>query len=187
MHSSHYEARFGGSGGQGMMLMGDVLARAAGILENREVLLTKSYGPESRGGACRSELIVDSGPINYPAVTRPDFVLAMTQTACDAYHKDLAADGVLLVDSGLVTAVPGTVGRVFAIPLTKIAVEATGQAITANVAALGAVAVLGRAAGAESIRRAILERFPEHLHGVNEKAFAAGMAAATEAAAKEQG
>jgi Pyruvate/2-oxoacid:ferredoxin oxidoreductase gamma subunit len=70
MGREHYEMRFGGSGGQGMMLMGDVMAQAAGISEGREVVLLKSYGPEARGGACRSELIIDSGSINYPGADK---------------------------------------------------------------------------------------------------------------------
>ena len=176
--AKHYEIRFSGSGGQGMMLLGDILAEAAGNHENKEIVLTKSYGPESRGGACRSELVTDSAPINYPAVARPDFVLAMTQLACDSYHKDMDEDGILLVDSGLVTSVPKTIRTVLAIPLTGIAVEAAGKTITANVAALGAIAVLAGIAEPESIREAILDRFPENLHAINIKAFEAGMAAA---------
>ncbi len=110
MGREHYEMRFGGSGGQGMMLMGDVLAQSAGISEGREVVLLKSYGPEARGGACRSELIIDSGSINYPALTKPDFVLAMSQLACDSYTDDMDKEnGALLVDEELVKNVPSDV------------------------------------------------------------------------------
>ena len=107
MSDMHYEMRFGGSGGQGMMLMGDVMAQAAGIQEGKEVVLLKSYGPEARGGACRSELITDTDSVNYPALTTPNFVLAMSQLACDSYTADMDQEnGVLLVDSGLVSKVP---------------------------------------------------------------------------------
>jgi 2-oxoglutarate ferredoxin oxidoreductase subunit gamma len=120
MGREHYEMRFGGSGGQGMMLMGDVLAQAAGISEGREVVLLKSYGPEARGGACRSELIIDSGSINYPALTKPDFVLAMSQLACDSYTDDMDKEnGALLVDEELVKNVPSDVKCVYSLPLTK--------------------------------------------------------------------
>ncbi len=179
MASNHYEMRFSGTGGQGMMLMGDVLAQAAGILEGKEVVLLKSYGPEARGGACRSELISDTGKINYPSLTTPDFVLAMSQLACDSYTADMdKKNGILLVDSGLVKSVPEDICRVYAIPLTEIAVQETGRSITANVVALGAISVLTEGAQEESVKKAVLDHFPEKLHAINIKAFEAGVAAA---------
>lgn len=179
MSAEHYEMRFGGSGGQGMMLMGDVMAKAAGISEGKEIVLLKSYGPEARGGACRSELICDSEPINYPALTKPDFVLAMSQLACDSYTGDMdKAGGVLLIDSGLVHRTPDDVKCVYSIPLTEIAKRETGKAITANVVALGAISVLSRAASPESVKSAVLARFPEKLHEMNIRAFDAGANAA---------
>jgi 2-oxoglutarate ferredoxin oxidoreductase subunit gamma len=87
--SKQYEFRFGGAGGQGLMLMGDIFAEAAGTKAGKEIVLTRSYGPEARGGACRSELIVSNQPINYPAVRNPHFVVAMSQQACDKYHGDI--------------------------------------------------------------------------------------------------
>ena len=179
MTSNHYEMRFSGSGGQGMMLMGDVLAQAAGILEGKEVILLKSYGPEARGGACRSELITDTEAISYPALRRPDFVLAMSQLACDSYTKDMDAEnGILLTDSDLVKNVPGQIRHVYRIPLTEIAKRETGKTITANVVALGAISVLSRGAGMESVKTAVLNRFPKELQATNLKAFEAGAAAA---------
>lgn len=181
MSELHYEMRFGGSGGQGMMLMGDVMAQAAGIQEGKEVVLLKSYGPEARGGACRSELITDTEAVNYPALTRPDFVLAMSQLACDSYTADMDKEkGVLLTDSELVHKVPEDIKHVYPIPLTRIAKEATGKVITANVVALGAISVLSKGAGTEAVKSAVLGRFPEKLHAINLKAFDAGVAAARE-------
>lgn len=178
MDSKHYEIRFSGSGGQGMMLMGDVLAQAVGCIEGKEIILTKSYGPESRGGACRSELIMDSKPINYPAVVSPNFVLAMTQMACDKYHGDLRPDGVLLVDSMLVERTPENIKNVYRIPLTQIAKDVTGKEITANVVALGAIAVLSKCVTVDSVYQAVMEHFPESLSEINKKAFKAGVEAA---------
>ena len=179
MTSNHYEMRFSGSGGQGMMLMGDVLAQAAGIQEGKEVVLLKSYGPEARGGACRSELITDTEIISYPALRRPDFVLAMSQLACDSYTADMDTEnGVLLVDSDLVGRVSEAIRHVYRIPLTEIAKQETGKIITANVVALGAISVLSRGAGEESVKAAVLNRFPQKLHEINLRAFEAGAAAA---------
>lgn len=106
----HYEYRFSGSGGQGLMLLGDIMAQAAGCLEGKQILLTKSYGPEARGGACRSEMILSDEPINYPAVTSPDLMLAMSQKACDSYRGDLHEGRILLLDEELVHSVPELAG-----------------------------------------------------------------------------
>ncbi len=175
----HYEMRFSGTGGQGMMLMGDVLAHAAGILEKKEIVLLKSYGPEARGGACRSELIMDTQPVNYPTLSMPNFVLAMSQLACDSYTADIDGEaGILLVDSDLVHHLPEHIIHQYRLPLTQIARNATGKAITANVVALGAISTLCDHIQEDSVRRAILNRFPEKLHEINLKAFQAGVDAA---------
>jgi len=174
----HYEVRMSGSGGQGLMVLGDILAEAAGNYENKELVLTKSYGPESRGGLCRSELIIDDVPINYPEVTRPDFLLALTQLSCDKYHCDMNPDGVLLVDPMFVHTVPESVKNVYSIPLTEIATNITGKEIAANVAAVGAISVLGKFVGLDSVRKAIRKHFPKSLHESNEKIFNAGVEAA---------
>lgn len=179
MSNAHYEMRFCGTGGQGMMLMGDVLAQAAGIHEENEVVLLKSYGPEARGGACRSELIIDKKRINYPALSKPDFVLAMSQLACLSYTNDMDKEnGVLLVDTDLVSQVPEDIKNVYKLPLSQIAKDETGKVITANVVALGAISVLAKGVGEEATLTAILDRFPEKLHAVNKKAFKAGAEAA---------
>lgn len=176
---SHYEMRFSGTGGQGMMLMGDILAHASGILEHKEIVLLKSYGPEARGGACRSELIMDTHTINYPALSRPDFVLAMSQLACNSYTTDMDCEnGILLVDSEMVKDIPVSVSHIYGLPLTRIAREVTGKAITANVVALGAISALCGSISGESVRAAILNRFPNKLHEINLKAFQAGVDAA---------
>ena len=178
MEKEYFEARFSGTGGQGLMIIGDILANAAGCGEGEEILLLKSYGPESRGGSCRSELIVSDETINYPAVTKPNFLLAMSQLACDSYAPDLTEDGVLVIDSDLVKKVPTGIKNLYALPLTEIAKNEIGKVITANIVALGAIAVLGGFVSESAIHEAILEHFPKKLHEINEKAFFAGMSAA---------
>lgn len=176
--TTRYEIRFSGSGGQGMMLLGDIIAQAAGTFEDKEILLTKSYGPESRGGACRSELIIDTDPINYPEVTRPNLMLAMTQLACDKYHSDLDPEGILLVDPQFVKTVPAEIKNIYSIPMAQIAKEETGKEIVANVVAMGAIVVLGNFVGVESVKKAVLDHFPPSLRAMNETAFNAGVRAA---------
>jgi len=95
---SRYEIRLSGSGGQGMVLAGLILSEAAGIYDGKFVTQTKSYGPEARGGASRTEVVISTEEIDYPKVMQPDLVLAMTQEAQDKYCQDLKKDGILIVD-----------------------------------------------------------------------------------------
>ncbi|MBC3536641.1 2-oxoacid:acceptor oxidoreductase family protein [Megasphaera hominis] len=178
MTHDHYEMRFAGSGGQGMMLMGDIMAEAAGGLDDKEIVLTRSYGPEARGGACRSELIIDTRPIDYPTVRHPDFVLAMSQEAADTYCKDVSSQGIFLVDPGFVHDIPKTSGQVYAIPLTELAESVTGNTLAANVVAIGAIAALTKVESLSIVKSAVLDHFKPKLRPLNEKAYDAGVAAA---------
>lgn len=178
--SKQYEFRFGGAGGQGLMLMGDIFAEAAGTKAGKEIVLTRSYGPEARGGACRSELIVSNHPLNYPAVRNPHFVVAMSQQACDKYHGDMDKDGTLLVDPRFVRKIPAGVKNFYSIPMTKIAEETTGSTLASNVVAIGATAALSGVIDIDHVKQAVLEHFKASLRAANEKAFDAGVKAATE-------
>jgi len=83
-----------GAGGQGLILAGIILAEAAGIYDRKEAVQTQSYGPEARGGASRSEVVISNNPIDYPKVIKSDILLALTQAACDNYVKNLTKDGI---------------------------------------------------------------------------------------------
>jgi 2-oxoglutarate ferredoxin oxidoreductase subunit gamma len=174
---AYYEIRLSGSGGQGMMLAGSFLAEAAGIYDNKYIVQTRSYGPESRGGASRSEVIVSSNPIGYPEVTKPDLVLAMTQEASDKYNNDLKAGGIMIVDPDYVKNKPAIPVTMYEIPLTRIARNEVGKEITANVVALGALSAVVDWVSKEAIKKIILERAPKGTADLNEKAFEAGYSA----------
>ena len=95
------ELRFSGSGGQGVITAAIIFAEAA-VAEGKEAVQSQSYGPEARGGASKAEVIIDDETIYHPHVEVPDIVLAMTQKAADKYYKDLAPDGLLVLDEELV-------------------------------------------------------------------------------------
>ena len=95
------QLRLSGSGGQGVITAAIIFAEAA-VEEGKEAVQSQSYGPEARGGASKSEVIIDDGPIFHPHVEIPDLVLAMTQLAANKYYKDLSPEGVLVVDTDLV-------------------------------------------------------------------------------------
>ena len=104
--SFHYEIRLSGAGGQGLILVGKILAEAAAIYDDKNATQSQSYGPEARGGASRSEVIISDSDIDYPKATQIDLLLAMTQEAVDKYAQDVKKDGIILVDSGFVNKLP---------------------------------------------------------------------------------
>ncbi|HHY94001.1 MAG TPA: 2-oxoacid:ferredoxin oxidoreductase subunit gamma [Firmicutes bacterium] len=174
------ELRLSGSGGQGLMLAGQILAEAAGVYEGHHVVQTRSYGPEARGGASRSEVIISDQEIDYPEVTAPDIVLAMTQEAASKYHSDLKPEGILIIDPQFVYEPPRLQPgqRLYAIPLTALAAEKSGRKVTANMVALGVICALGGLVGPAALERAVLARVPCGTEDMNRRALQAGLEAA---------
>ncbi|MEJ5365924.1 MAG: 2-oxoacid:acceptor oxidoreductase family protein [Desulfosoma sp.] len=171
-----YEVRLSGSGGQGLIMAGIILAEAAGIYDGKYVCQTQSYGPEARGGASKSEVVISDEEIDYPKAIKPDVLLAMNQKSCDAYFFDLKPDGMLIVDSTFVKQVPTT--RAVAIPFTQIARTELKKEMTANIVALGALALLTRAVSLSALEAAVLARVPPGTEELNKKALEAGITAA---------
>jgi 2-oxoglutarate ferredoxin oxidoreductase subunit gamma len=177
-----YDIRLSGSGGQGLILMGIILAEAIGIYDGKFVAQTQSYGPEARGGSSKSEIVVSDSEIDYPKALKLDLLLCLTQKSCEDYYMDLKPDGVLVVDSTLVTQIP--VARVFEIPFTRIAREKLKKEMVANIVALGALAVLTPMVTPGSLEKALLARVPKGTEKLNREALRAGMAAARQALKK---
>ena len=173
--SGRYELRFSGAGGQGLILIGKILAEAAAIHEGRNATQSQSYGPEARGGASRSEVIISDEVIDFPKATRIDCLLALTQEACDKYWEDLRDDGVLIVDSGSVTRLPPTTARIHSVPITSVAKDTVGRELVANLVALGLVVGLTGVVSPGSVESAILTRVPRGTEEMNLKAFRAGL------------
>jgi 2-oxoglutarate ferredoxin oxidoreductase subunit gamma len=119
--SFRYEIRLSGEGGQGLVLAGKVLAEAAAIYDGKNATQSQSYGPEARGGASRSEVIISDVDIDYPKAVSIDLLLALTQESVNRYAKDIKDGGVLLVDEEAAASVPEGAFRVFRLPITRIA------------------------------------------------------------------
>lgn len=173
--SKKYEIRLSGSGGQGLILAGKVLAEAAVIYDGKNATQSQSYGPEARGGASRSEVIISDEEIIFPKAQDIDLLIALTQESCNAYYKDLKDDGILLVDSKLVTQIPEGNFTVYKVPIIDIALEETGKKLTANIVALGIVTELSKIVTREAVESAILSRVPKGTEEINKKAFHAGL------------
>jgi len=177
-----YEIRLSGSGGQGLILMGIILAEAIGIYEGKFVAQTQSYGPEARGGSSKSEVIVSDEEIDYPKAMKLDVLLAMNQKSCDEFCPDLKPEGLLIVDSTFVTQPP--IPRAFQIPFTRIAREKFKRDVVANIIALGAFSQLCPLVSPKAIESAVLARVPKGTEKLNRDALKAGMAAAKRAKKK---
>lgn len=171
---ARFEIRLAGTGGQGLILAGLILAEAAVVYDNKNACQTQSYGPEARGGASKSEVVIDDEEIDYPKVIAADVLLAMSQEACDKYFHDLKRDGLLIVDSVYVERVPTS--RALQVPITEIAERTTGRAITANMVGLGILAGLTGVVSREALEATITERAPRGTAEINLAALAAGYA-----------
>jgi 2-oxoglutarate ferredoxin oxidoreductase subunit gamma len=176
---SRYEIRLSGSGGQGLILMGIILAEAIGIYDGKYVAQTQSYGPEARGGSSKSEVIVSDEEIDYPKAMKLDLLLAMNQKSCDEFYPDLKLDGVLIVDSTFVTQIPTP--KAFQVPFTRIAREKFKREVVANIIALGALSQLTPIVSVKAIESAVLARVPKGTEKLNRDALMAGMNAAKRA------
>lgn len=173
---SRYEVRLAGEGGQGMILAGVILAEAAAVYDGLDAVQTQSYGPEARGGASRSEVIIAQGEIDYPEVTEANLLLCMSQEACDKYYSQVKEDGLIIVDSCNVSRVPSH--RAVSVPITDIAEKATGRRITASITALGLIAGLAGLVTRAALEKAVSDRVPSGTEAINLKALAAGFAEA---------
>ena len=178
--SFRYEIRLSGEGGQGLVLAGKILAEAAAIYDERNATQSQSYGPEARGGASKSEVIISDGEIDYPKAERLDLQLALTQEALDKYWKDLRPDGWLVIDSDAVTRLPEGQWRVVRVPFVRLARERLGKPVVANIIALGVIVRLAQVVSEEAAEQAILARVPRGTEELNRSAYHLGLEVATE-------
>lgn len=175
-----YEIRLSGSGGQGLILAGKILAEAAAIYEGRNAVQTQSYGPEARGGASKAEVVISDGEIEYPKAIELDLLLSLTQESCLKYSTDLKTGGILIIDSTSVKELPDGDFRVFSAPITEIAINTVGKAVVTNIVALGILTAISGIVSEESIKKAILARVPKGTEELNMKAFDEGSKAGKE-------
>ena len=173
------ELRLSGAGGQGLLFAGKIIAEAAAIYDEKIATQAQSYGPEARGGASKSDVVISDGEIDYPAASSLDLLLALTQESVDAYLKDVKPGGIVLVDSDLVGPVPDGGYRVVRLPIVETARSTVGKVISANLVAVGIIAGLIGIVSVSSIESAIKARVPRGTEEFNLRAFHAGLDMAT--------
>lgn len=166
------EIRLAGFGGQGIILAGYVLGKAAALYSGKEAVFTQSYGPEARGGACAAELVISDEPIDYPLVARPDFLACMSQEAFNRYGAAVAEGAQLVVDSDLVDSATRK-AWLRHVPATRLA-EELGNRIVANMVMLGFFCAVSGVVSREALEQAIRTTVRASTIDLNLRAFSLG-------------
>lgn len=169
-----YRFLLSGSGGQGIITMAILLAEAAAIHEGLTAVQSQVYGPEARGGATRSDVIISDGPILFPKVTQPGILVTLNQSSFMKYGNLLRPGGLLLTDSHLVHASSDLDVRHVALPLHQTVMENFGKSQALNICALGALVGLTEVVRLESVEKVLEQRFPKAVES-NLKALTLGM------------
>jgi len=171
----HLEIKFGGFGGQGIILAGFILGKAVSIYDKRNATLTQSYGPESRGGACSAQVIIADEEIDFPEVLHPDILAIMSKEAYDKFMPDVVKNGIILYDEDMVEnnqMFPASL-KCYSIPATRFA-EELGKKITANIIMLGFMVAITGIVNKDSMESAIITSIPKGTEEINLSAFIKG-------------
>lgn len=171
----HVELRLAGEGGQGLILAAVILAEAAAVYDGHNAVQTQSYGPESRGGASKAEVIIAEGEIDYPKVQNPDIMLVMSQEAADRYSLSLRPGGTLVADTTYISNLPEVQGTVVRVPISEIARRDLGREIVANIVGLGVLTGLTGVVSCDALIKAVLARVPKGTEDLNQRAVQAGL------------
>ena len=171
------EIRIAGLGGQGVVLAGHILGKAA-VNDGMHVVQTQSYGAEARGSAAKSEVIISNRKIGFPMVRKSDVLVAMSQTALDKHLKDLKEKGILILDTDLIKETPSVNAKVFKVEATKIAETELKSKMYANMVMLGAIAKITKLVTPVAVEKSISDTFTGETKEKNTAAFRAGLRAA---------
>lgn len=168
------EIRFAGFGGQGIIKSGIITAAAACLYGGKNAVQTQSYGPESRGGACKSEVVISEEDIDFPKVVEPDILVLMSQHAYNDYVDEVKSGGTVILDPDMIPREKDLKDvKVFRVPATKIA-EELGRRIVANIVMLGAFVAVTGAIDENALKESIKANIPKGTEELNLTAFRKG-------------
>jgi len=168
------EVRFAGFGGQGIIKSGIIVASAASIHAGKNSVQTQSYGPESRGGACKSEVVISEEEIDFPKVVQPDVLVVMSQHAYNDYAEDIKPHGTVIIDPDMIpTEKKLGNAKIYKVPATKIA-DQLGRRIVANIVMLGAFVAITKLLDDSAVKESIKENIPKGTEELNLAAFEKG-------------
>lgn len=169
------DIRICGFGGQGVILAGFIIGKAASVFQDYNAVQSQSYGPEARGGAARSEVIISDEKIGYPRPIGVDCFVAMSQESFDSYRSDVRKDTVIIVDPDLVK--KHEIGRpLYKVQALKIA-EELGNKIVTNIVMVGAFTSIYKLLDKEAVKESVIDSVPKKFTDLNIKAFEKGFEA----------
>jgi 2-oxoglutarate ferredoxin oxidoreductase subunit gamma len=168
------EIRFSGFGGQGIVRCGLISGKALSLYDNKYATMTQSFGPEARGSACSSQLVVSEDRVLYPYIDVPEILVSMSQEAYEKYEPELQEDGILIIDKDLVKLKPAR-GKIktYAVPSTRFA-ESLGNRIIANLVMLGFFTAVTGIVSPEAMKKALPGLVPDRFLDLNIRAFDKG-------------
>ena len=164
-----------GSGGQGVITAGILLAETASIQSGLNAIQAQSYGPEARGGATRCDVMISKDEILFPKVQKADVLICLTQEAVSKYLKYLKPGGLLITDAHYVKSVDGADALLYALPMYEKVMETIGKAQVFNICVLGALIGLTGVVEPSAIEKNLAERFAPAFHENNKKALQLGI------------
>lgn len=165
--------RLAGAGNHGMIHAGLILQEAAAIYDDLNAHHVQSYGPEARGPAARSEVIISDGDIDYPKATQVDIFLATTQEALERYSNDLRPGALVLVDEDLVKKVPAEL-KANGLPLVRTAEQVLKRDNLLYVVALGALVEMSAVVTKPAIEAAVKDHVAKGSEDIHMQALEAG-------------
>ena len=168
------EIKFGGFGGQGVILAGIIIGRAASIYDNKYATLTQAFGPEARGSACSAQVILSDDKILYPYVTKPEILMVLSQEACNKFLPETTDDALVIIEEDLVRPKglkPGM--KVHGIPATRIA-EELGRKMILNIVMVGFFTAITRLVDYEAVKEAVKASVPPGTESMNLRAYDRG-------------
>jgi 2-oxoglutarate ferredoxin oxidoreductase subunit gamma len=168
--------RICGFGGQGVILAGVIIGKAAAVYDGLECVQSQSYGPEARGGASRTEVIISDKPIGYPRLTSCHLMMALSQEAFDTYKGDLVEDATIILDPEMVKKIEiqdKDKKKIYEVKGMRIAKE-LGKTIVFNIIMVGAMTAIAGTSSKENILKAVIESVPAKFIDLNKKAFELG-------------
>jgi len=166
---------FSGSGGQGVITAAIILAEAAVLYDNLVAVQSQSYGPEARGGATRSDVIIADSPIYFPKVIQPNVLVCLTQQAYAKFNSVIRPGGLLVTDSRFVQSEKKVDARQVELPMYQTVMDKIGRAIVFNICMLGAVIGLTKIVQPESIMKVLEKQISKNLLDMNREALHLGL------------
>ncbi|HEY0327571.1 MAG TPA: 2-oxoacid:acceptor oxidoreductase family protein [Rhodopseudomonas sp.] len=176
MPHSRIELRFGGTGGQGLILSGKMLADALAA-EGKHVAQSQTYEPTSRGGFCNADLVVANGEVDYPLPIAFDYLVLLDKLAIKPSWPRIKPDALVIADTRLCPELPDGGTPRHHLPLSRTALELGNERVT-NIVALGALIALSKICNRQSIERVVRAGSPRAFLDLNLDALAAGYALA---------